>query len=200
MSKIGIFGGSFDPIHNGHLSIAKAALKECDLRHVILMPTKVSPFKVGHKMASSQDRVSMAELIANKNSDFVVSTIEAFDDRISYTYETMELFTNEYPDDDIYFIMGTDSFLSIKGWYKWEALVRKYAIIIGVRPGYKEHEMLELKNELEKNYDAEIHVLSNTEKDISSTEIRNMIRKGESITGLVPYEIERYIYEHRLYL
>lgn len=151
-------------------------------------------------MASSQDRVNMAELIARKNSNFIVSTIEAFDDRISYTYETMEILSKEFPDDEIFFIMGTDSFLSIKGWYNWEDFVSKYAIIIGVRPGYKDQETMDMKAELEDKYNAKIRILNNTEKDISSTEIRNMIRDGESIKGLVPYEIERYIYEHGLYL
>lgn len=200
MSDIGILGGSFDPIHNGHLSIAKAALKECGLRRIILMPAKVSPFKVGHKMASSEDRVNMANLVAKKNENFIVSTIEAFDQRISYTYETMEILSKEYEDDNIFFIMGTDSFLSIKGWYNWEKLVEEYPIIVGVRPGYKDEETRILKEEIETNFDAKIRILSNKEKDISSTEIRQMIRDGKDISGLVPYEIKRYIYEHGLYI
>ena len=113
MSEIGILGGTFDPFHFGHLSIAEAAIKEFDLSEVILLPTKVQPFKIGREMASEEDRVNMVRLIAKKNKQFRVSTIEAYGQRVSYTYKTLKLLQKEYPDDKFYFILGTDSFLTL---------------------------------------------------------------------------------------
>ena len=86
MSEIGILGGTFDPFHFGHLSIAEAAIEEFDLSEVILLPTKVQPFKIGREMASEEDRVNMVRLIAEDNRKLRVSTIEAFSQRVSYTY------------------------------------------------------------------------------------------------------------------
>ena len=102
MSEIGILGGTFDPFHFGHLSIAEAAIKEFDLSEVILLPTKVQPFKIGREMASEEDRVNMVRLIAKENKQFRVSTIEAYGQRVSYTYKTLKLLQKEYPDDKFY--------------------------------------------------------------------------------------------------
>ncbi|MBR3786275.1 MAG: nicotinate-nucleotide adenylyltransferase [Firmicutes bacterium] len=199
MGQIGILGGSFDPFHYGHLSIAKAALKECGLSKVVLMPTKVQPFKLGKKRASEEDRVNMVRLIAKKNENFAVSTIEAFSQDVSYTYKTLQALSEEYGREKLHFILGTDSFLSIETWYRGEDLLREYSFIVGVRPGYKENETEEKMRYFQEKYGTKVKILHNRVLEVSSTEIKERIRNKESIRQFVPYEIERYIDEHGLY-
>ena len=199
MSEIGIVGGTFDPFHFGHLSIAEAAIKEFDLSEVILLPTKVQPFKIGREMASEEDRVNMVRLIAKENKQFRVSTIEAYGQRVSYTYKTLKLLQKEYPDDKFYFILGTDSFLTLEEWFKGKELLQEFAFIIGVRPGYKTSETEDTAKRLKERYNAEIKMLHNEIVEVSSTEIKNNIRSGKSIRDLVPLQVERYIDEHGLY-
>lgn len=199
MGHIGILGGSFDPFHYGHLSIAKAALKECGLSKVVLMPTKVQPFKLGKKRASEEDRVNMVRLIAKKNENFAVSTIEAFSQEVSYTYKTLQALSEEYGREKLQFIMGTDSFLSIETWYKGEELLKTYSFIVGVRPGYKESETEEKLQYYKEKYGTQVRILHNRVLEVSSTEIKERIKDGRSIREFVPYEIERYIDEHGLY-
>lgn len=199
MREIGILGGSFDPFHRGHLSIAKAAMKECGLSRIILLPTKVQPFKIGREMASSEDRVNMVSLIARENENFIVSAIEAYSQEISYTYRTLQRLQEEYPADRLHFIMGTDSFLTLESWYRSEDLLREFSIIVGIRPGYKESETVEAMHLLRKKYDARIRVLHNRVMEVSSTEIKENVKSGKSIRELVPFQIERYICEHGLY-
>lgn len=199
MGEIGILGGSFDPFHYGHLSIAKAALKECGLSQIILMPTKVQPFKLGKKRASEIDRVNMVRLIAKNNENFTVSTIEAFSQDVSYTYKTLQVLSEEYDREKLHFILGTDSFLSIETWYRGEDLLRNYSFIVGVRPGYKESETKEKVRYYRETYNTKVKTLHNRVLEVSSTEIKEKIMRGESIRSLVPYEIERYINEHGLY-
>lgn len=199
MKKIGVLGGTFDPFHYGHLSIAKAALKEFHLDGICLLPNFVQPFKVGRKITSPYHRVNMVNLIAEKYPEFRTLSREAFSDEISYTYKTMKGLQDENPDCIFSFILGTDSFLSILSWYEAEKLIKEFPVIVGERPGYKEEETTELAAKLEKEYDGKIGILNNNILEISSTEIKEKIKKGLSISKMVPPEIERYIIEHGLY-
>lgn len=199
MSEIGILGGSFDPFHLGHLSIAKAALKECGLSQIILLPAKVQPFKVGRQMAASRDRINMVSLVAKENQNFLVSDIEAAAEEVSYTYRTLCTLKEAYPKDQLHFIMGTDSFLTLENWYRGEDLLREFSFIVGVRPGYREEETRDKVRELRQKYDAQIKVLHNRVLEVSSTQIKENIRNGQSIRQWVPYAVERYIHEHGLY-
>ncbi len=199
MDRIGILGGTFDPFHIGHLSIARAAMEECALHQIVLLPAKVQPFKLGHKMAAEEDRVNMVRLIAEENAGFSVSTAEAYSSGISYTYKTLKTLEKSYEGARLYFILGTDSFLSLENWYRGEDLLREFAFIVGIRPGYKEGETAEKAEILRNRYGTEIVLLHNRTVNISSTEIKKNIKRGKSIRQLVPFSIERYIYEHGLY-
>lgn len=199
MSKIGILGGTFDPFHLGHLSIAREAMKECALSQIVILPAKVQPFKLGRKMADEEDRVRMASLVAGENQGFTVSTLEAYSQEISYTYKTMRALQEQYAGHKLYFIMGTDSFLSLENWYKGEELLRSFSFIVGIRPGYKESETAEKSAVLREKYGAEIVLLHNQTIEVSSTEIKRSIKEGKSISHLVPFSIERYIHERGLY-
>lgn len=199
MKKIGILGGSFDPFHNGHLAIGNAALEECGLDKIILLPTNVQPFKIGQERASNEHRINMTNLIAHENKNFVVSTVEAESSEISYTYNTMQHLSAEFPNCELCFIVGTDSFLGLESWYRHEELLSEGSFIIGIRPGYKETETENKAAYYRDKYNTKIQILHNQILQISSTEIKQNIKNGESINLLVPDSIERYIYEHKLY-
>jgi len=199
MSKIGILGGSFDPLHNGHLSIAEAAAEELRLDRVILMPAKVSPFKLGRKMADEKDRVAMVSLMAAVNDKYIVSTLEIDNDGISYTYDTMCQLRKLYTDDELWFLMGTDAFLSLDTWYKGPELLKGFAFAAAPRPGFDIRVLEKKAAEYIDNYDAKISILHNRMLYISSTEIKSAIREGRPIGSFVPEEVERYINEHGLY-
>jgi len=199
MNEIGILGGTFDPFHLGHLSIAKTALEEFDLDEIILLPANVSPFKVGREMADEADRIAMLNLIAAENKQFTVSTVETDTDEVSYTYRTLGILQKQMPDDKLWFIMGTDSFVSLEEWYKGEELLREYAFIVAPRPGSGIADVEKTVNKYRKKYDASIRIVHNEMLDISSTEIKQAIDEGASIECFVPKSIERYIDEHGLY-
>ena len=199
MKKIGVLGGTFDPFHYGHLSIAKSALEEFELDEIFLMPAHVQPFKVGKSITDPVHRVNMVKLIAQEYAGFNTITKEAFTEEISYTYRTLCNLREELGECRIYFVLGTDSFLNIESWYKAPDLLRDFSIIVGERPGYRETEVLDLKNKLKEKYGADIGILNNHILQISSTEIKENIRQGKSIDHMVPASIERYIREHGLY-
>lgn len=199
MDGIGILGGTFDPFHYGHLSIAKAAMEEFNLKKVILLPTKVQPFKIGRQITDKEHRLKMAEIVASENNGFVVSALEADNNKVSYTYNTLTMLKKEFPNDKIYFIMGTDSFFSLESWYKGKELLRDFAFIIGTRSGYDRSITVEKMKLYQAEYGADINLLNNEVLNISSTEIKNRIKDEKSIGDLVPEKIEEYIHEHRLY-
>ena len=200
MSNIGILGGSFDPFHRGHLSIALAAASEDNFKEVVLMPAKVSPFKVGREMASDHDRLSMLKLVAEEYEKISVSTYEIENTEVSYTFDTLTALQQAYPDDDLWFIVGSDSLLSLEEWHKGKELLSHFSFLLATRPGYDLYETDQKMQEYVERYGTRIQVLSNTHFDISSTEIKRTLRQGGSIHDMVPDAIERYIYEHGLYL
>ena len=199
MNEIGILGGSFDPFHLGHLSIAEAAIEELNLTKVILIPSKVSPFKLGKKMASEKDRVAMTRLAAQEDEKFEVSTIETDRSSVSYTYKTLELLQKSMEDTKIWFMMGTDSFVSLESWYKGHELLEEYSFAVAARPRFDVSVVEYKADKYSEKYGAEVKILHNRMLDISSTEIKEAIKEGRSIGEYVPQRIERYIDEHGLY-
>lgn len=199
MNRIGILGGTFDPFHYGHLSIAKAAAEEFNLEKIILLPTKVQPFKIGREITDKEHRLNMAKIIAATNKNFIISAFEINNDEVSYTYNTLIGLRKEFPTGKLYFIMGADSFLSLETWYKGVDLLKEFSFIIAFRPGYDTGKILEKIKEMELKYGADISLLHNQVLDISSTEIKSRVRKSESIEDFVPFEIAEYINEHKLY-
>lgn len=199
MNSIGVLGGTFDPFHLGHLSVAEAALKELGFDRILLMPAKVSPFKIGRKMASETDRINMLRCVAANYDRLDVTTIETNARRVSYTYKTMKTLGKQYPGARLWFIMGADSMLSLEDWYKGKALLREYDFVLAPRPGYDLLEVDERIRYYMDTYRTEIRVLHNKLVNVSSTEIKKRISEGQSIDHLVPREVGEYIYEHGIY-
>jgi nicotinate-nucleotide adenylyltransferase len=195
MNKIGVLGGSFDPVHLGHLSLAKDSLDQ-----VIFMPVHRQPFKLNTRLSSDEDRLAMLREAIQDVPGLAVSDWEIKNKGISYTYLTLRALKEQNKDAKIYFITGTDTFLKINIWKNATELLAENNFIIGHRPGYREQELYERVAELNVKFDVEIQVINNTRLDISATEIRGIVSDGGAISHLVPPGVERYIKKHGLYL
>lgn len=201
MKKIGIIGGTFDPVHYGHLILAEQARAEASLDQVIFMPAMVQPFKLNVKIAEGDHRYAMLQRAITGNPYFSVSRMELDKPEISYTINTLKDCKAELgADTELYFIIGTDAFLNLEKWYAAEELLEGFSFVIGTRPGYKEQELKMLIERLRIQYGTEIIEINNSEVEISSTDIKNRIREGKSIKYLLPEGVEEYIYRNRLYL
>ena len=197
---IGIFGGSFDPIHTGHLMLAESARTEAGLDRLIILPAYESPFKVGLSNASSQDRMQMAVLAAEGNANMEVSSFDIDKGKVSFMVDLLiEMEDMIGPDDKLYFISGTDSILKIEKWKDSHVLLTRFGFVVGSRPGYRTEELTEHVEHLKKNYGTDIRIVDIPQVDISSTDIRQRCHDGRTIKYMVPEKVEEYIIQHGLY-
>ena len=199
MKRIGILGGSFDPIHEAHISLAQDALLMCELDKVIFIPAKIQPFKINNNVTSAVDRLAMVTRAVSDLPGMEVCDYEINSKGISYSYLTMRAIRNKYPDAEIFFITGTDAFLMIEKWREAEEMLENYSYIVGTRPGYKERELNECMTRINREHGTFIINIENTQLDISSTEIRKRVASGLSLNGLVPSTVEEYIKSNNLY-
>lgn len=200
MKKIGILGGSFDPIHLGHIGLAVDAMKEVGLDKVIFIPAKLQPFKLDKKVTSGNHRLAMINKAIDGIKGLEASSYELDAKGISYTYLTIRAMRDILGNSaKLYFITGTDSFLKIESWKNSEELLNSCSYIIGTRPGYKQKELELCIEGLNRKYNTEVINIHNTQLDISSTEIRHRIKQGISCSDLIPEEVERYIIANGLY-
>lgn len=198
--KTGIFGGSFDPVHLGHVSLARDAMKAVGLDRVIFIPAGLQPFKLDKKVTPGKDRLEMLKLATEGEQDLEISDLELVSSEISYTYLTLRRIKKILnPEEKIYFITGTDSFLKIKQWKNSCELLENYSYIIGTRPGYRKAELDSCIESIRHEYNTEIINIDNTQMDISSTDIRTRLGLGGSVKGMICEGVERYIKEHGLY-
>ena len=191
MRRIGILGGTFDPVHNGHIHLAEDAIREADLDEVVMIPAKIQPFKQDRKTASGEDRLQMIALAAGPDSHITVSRFELLQEGVSYTYLTLRHMREVYNGDKLYFITGTDSLLKLDTWMNAEELLTNYAYIVGTRPGYRQDELEATMKNLRERFGTEIINLSRTQPDVSATEIRERLAKGQAVGDLVPEAVER---------
>lgn len=198
MSKIGILGGSFDPIHNGHLSLAYNAIEELHLDKVIFIPTSSHPFKSKY-FASNNDRTKMLEMAIEGNSLFEISFIEFNRVGISYTVDTITNLKELYKNSDIFFIVGADILLEIKSWKNPEVIFRLCNICTFFREGYDFLEYQKNIELLKKEFDINIKTIEKSVVEISSSQIRKMIKNGESINYYVPENVNDYIVSNNIY-
>ena len=200
MKKIGILGGTFDPVHLGHIGLAQAALHELMLDEVLLMPASKQPFKNNKHVEDASKRLRMIELATMNCENIGVTDIELQSEGLSYTYDTMLKLMKLYPNTEIHFILGSDSLLRIESWYKGKELLKLCSFAVGVRPGDDRAMLRNEADRLTSIYGGKITLLVDLMKPISSTAIRNHVHYKESISGLVNEEVEEYIYEQGLYI
>jgi nicotinate-nucleotide adenylyltransferase len=199
MKKIGILGGTFDPVHLGHIGLAQAALHELMLDEVLLMPANKQPFKKNKHVEDASKRLRMIELATSNCERIGVTDIELQSEGLSYTYDTMIKLMKIYPDTEICFILGSDSLLKIESWYKGKELLKLCSFAVGLRPGDDRTMLRDEADRLMHDYGCKVALLEDLMKPISSTAIREHVHNKESISGLVGSEVEEYIYEQGLY-
>lgn len=196
-----VFGGSFDPVHKGHVNLVQQIYSRTELDEIIIMPTAISPFKqnMERKPASAEDRLEMCRL-AFGGMDFVtVSDYEISLSEVSYTVNTIRHFHSLYPDDNLFFIMGSDMLLSFERWRNFEEILSMCTIIAASRED-GETDMAELEAQAEnlRRY-GNVMLLRTDAYEASSTEIREKIKKSCDISCYVPENVVKYILEKKLY-
>ena len=199
--KIGIMGGTFDPIHNGHLMIAKTAYSQYHLDEIWFMPNGNPPHKEKSNIGSDvEKRVEMVRLAIEGYSDFQIELYEALKKSTSYSYETMEHFVKLYPEHEFFFIIGADSLFSIEKWVHPERLLATCTILAAYRDEIDtREEMYTQINYLKKKYNARIELIISPLVKISSSEIRAYCIEKKDISGLVPEKVKEYIRKEGLY-
>jgi nicotinate-nucleotide adenylyltransferase len=196
--KIGVIGGTFDPIHYGHLIIAEEARVKVGLAKVIFIPAGNPPHKLRRPYSPAHHRYKMVELAIASNPYFEISPIEINRPGPSYSVDTMAILREEMgPNVELYFIMGVDSLAGILTWHKPEELIKLCKIIAVNRPGYGVD--IDALNSIIPGIKEQVIFIKAPEIGISSTEIQQRVREGLPIRYLVPPEVERYIYENKLY-
>jgi nicotinate-nucleotide adenylyltransferase len=212
---VAIFGGTFDPIHCGHLIVAGAAARRFHLDEIYFVPSSRPPHKKRQELAAFSHRYAMVALACAGKARFVPSLAEAPDDaatpHVFYSIDTVRRFREQHAHDEIYFILGADSFLEIPIWWSYEALLDSCDFIIASRPGIRLEalkrvipaHLLGHPNARTRNAIAlrksTVHLLTSVASDVSSTEIRRRCKRGASIHALVPPAVEDYIHRQALY-
>lgn len=201
--KIGIMGGTFNPIHHGHLVTAQEALSQFSLDKVIFIPTGNPPHKIADRIASAEDRYIMTVIATSSNSNFFVSRIEIDRKGQSYTRDTVRELKKIYGgDSQLFFITGADAILEILTWKDTDEIVSMCKFIAATRPGYNMARLEDLKKRLFGNKplaSKKIFVMEIPALSISSTDIRIRLRENRPIDYLVPEGVSNYILKHGLY-
>lgn len=199
--KIGIMGGTFDPVHNGHLMLGKAALRQFSLNEVWFMPNGNPPHKKQRSIgASVKDRCIMTELAIADTREFRLELYEAEQERISYSYATLEHFHETRKEDELYFIIGADSLFMIESWVKPERIFPVCRLLAACRDEVSTPEkMKEQIQYLSMAYHARIDILKAPLMPVSSHELRERIRMGKEFSSYVPPQVEEYIKKEGLY-
>ena len=197
--KIGILGGSFDPIHNGHLAIAKSAYQDFALDEVWLIPAGHSPNKDESKMTNAHTRAEMVALAIADTPYFKLSTYEIDKEGTSYTYLTLSDFKEQYPDTTFYFIMGADSLDYFERWRHPEIICEKAIILVAVRDDMDLDDIHTKIAYIQTQFHAEIYPLSCNRIDISSSEIRAALIEQKELPAELPASVAEYIMAKHLY-
>ena len=198
--KIGIMGGTFDPVHIGHLLLGEFAYEDFGLDQIWFMPNGNPPHKkTEHTEESLHHRVEMVKLAASDVPYFRVKLYEAETEEHSYTYSTMREFNRQYPEDEFYFILGADSLFSIEKWRDFRKIFPTCTILAAMRDDKDAQSMQSQITYLKERYNARIELLQAPLVEISSTAIRKRAAKGLSVRYMVPDAVAEYIAEHQLY-
>lgn len=195
--KLGILGGTFDPPHNGHLQIAAAAQDALRLAQIVFMPARQPPHKLDEPVSPLADRVAMLELALGEHPDFVISLLEAKRAGPSYTVDTLRELRAVLAQDEIYFIMGMDSLQNLPSWYQPQEIVKLCKLAVLRRPGYGID--LDVLEQQVPGVKTSVVMIPAPEIEISASEIRDLVCRGESIRDLVPPLVADYIAAHSLY-
>ena len=196
--KTGIYGGSFDPVHNGHMNAAKTFKEECGLDRVIIVPAYCPPHKKGLSMTPSEHRLNMCKLAFDDMEGFEVSDIEILREDEGYMADTVEQIQEMYPEDELYLMVGGDMLLDFQNWYEWHRITEKAVIVSAARDWNGDSE-LEAEAAILRSYGAEVIIMPIDVVEMSSTAVREAVRRSDDISSMVPEKVAEYIWDHYLY-
>jgi nicotinate-nucleotide adenylyltransferase len=200
--RLGLFGGSFDPVHRGHLEPVRRARRELGLERVIYLPTARPPHKPKRELAPPLARFTMVELALLAEEGLYASDHELTLGRPAYTVETVEHFAARHPEADLHLLVGSDSFEDLPDWHRWSELVAAVELVVMARPGWNLDEICaHLPRELRARVEGgHVHVVAGDPVDLSSTELRQRLARGEAppAEALPPLVVD-YIRKYSLY-
>ena len=182
--RIGIYGGTFNPVHHGHLILARQALEEFKLDRLVFVPAAESPFKIQNHSAPAGDRLAMLRLAIAGEDRFSVDPLEIDRGGISYSIDTVKMFRNRDPGAELFFLVGEDNADRLTEWHRFEELKKLVCFVVLSRS---------------EDFQSPEYPVVQRRIEISSTEIRNRVANQESITYLVPESVKHYIEQHQLY-
>ena len=201
--RVGIFGGTFDPPHLGHLIPVEVAAAEFRLDHVYFVPAYVPPHKRHDDLTDGYHRAAMLALALQRYPKFILSTQELLKADVVFTVETVEDFKRSLSrEDQLYLLMGTDSFLELQSWRAYDRLIQLCELIM-INRGTREEELRESLKQLETilhlDLSKTVHFCRTPQIPVSATRIRHAIREGKSVSTMLLPEVETYIHKHSLY-
>lgn len=199
--KIGIMGGTFNPIHNGHLSLAKAAYQQYPLDRIWFMPSGLPAHKSNQELLPAKERLHMVQLAIAGSSGFEASSFEIDREGFTYTADTMVALAKEYPEAEFYFIIGGDSLMKFQNWVKPEVISAHATLLAAGREGYSKEELSAQAKQLKLQFGTKVSLLDMPELKISSNEIRFLCanKQYNEVKKLVPEPVVQYIMEHELW-
>lgn len=208
---LGVLGGTFDPVHNGHLAAAAAAQQFLDLTSIVLVPSRIPPHRQDPVGASPEDRYAMASLTAAERPGWSASRIEIDREGQSYTFDTLAELRTGSTGTQIFFILGADAFAEIATWSRYPDVLDVANFVVVSRPGITLDSLRDRvpsafasttprAGDRQSSAQTRVILVEAQTPDISSTDIRRRVRAGESLRGLVPDGVASYIHTHRLYL
>lgn len=195
-SRWGILGGAFDPVHNGHITLAEEIYRKLSLEGVLLVPSGEHSLKKSGCTASFQERTEMLELAAKEFDFMEVSCIEAEQGLSGYTIDSVKAIKRSYPGRSFHFIIGADNLSEFATWRDPAGILREVKLLVGSRPGFRLDEMMGLAAN-------RIEVVETTLVEVSSTELRSKLKSGavnNELDGMIPFAVRQYIAKRRLYL
>lgn len=202
--NIAIFGGAFNPVHNGHIHLVEELCRInntiCPFDKVILIPTANPPHKASTNLISGEHRINMLNLAFDGFDNVEISTIEFESKEKSYTYYTLKKLKKQYPNDDLTLLIGTDQLFNFNKWYKYDKILQIADVQAITREECQRQAVADFLNSNKDNDLSKISVLVAKPVVVSSTEIRNKVKSGESISSLVPSTVEQYIKDNNLYV
>lgn len=197
--KIGIMGGTFNPVHIGHLFVAEAAREAFSLEQVIFIPTGDPPHKEPSQLASGRDRIRMLQLAVRDNPLFQVNEMEITREGTTYTIDTLIEWKAAHPKDQVFFIIGGDTLPELKTWRTFEKVARLCSFVVYQRFGYNKTDLEKEAERLFQIYQAEILFMEGSYLEVSSSSVRARLAENQTIRYLVPDNVVNYILEHKLY-
>lgn len=220
IQRIGVYGGTFDPVHNGHLRVAAAILENFALDQLLFVPAFVPPHKRGQTISAAHHRYAMLALATAREARMLISTIELEAPARPYTIETLGHLQAQHPGGQLFFVMGMDSFRDVTLWRAHERLLTEFSIIVAARPGYRAHEygteniaaqlapvlqsrVIDLRGGLQPTTaqlaTPHTFITDYVTVDVAATGIRQAVQNGHSLENLVPLTVADYIAKYRLY-